>query len=838
MDEDSTTTTTLPSTIHPLDIDIVPSFKRSFEEATRTAQSPQEQPPPADDDTSSIASTSTAPPSRFRHSFDSQRATLSFGTDSNLSNRRNRAAQEESDRSKRRRPSQTRIGEQQPSTSNRGDVNLPTVAPPNPRHRFTLPTRLSLPILSRPKSPVTTPAPLELSYRRATSFSHRLALPAVFGTNAQASSTAFSTLSPIADSGNVLRPRPARVSPDPIQVRQRDDRRRRETLERAGQLLDAAEDTLRRTRPLLGLPGVPRDEPRVEAEGQFPTFPSIRHLPNPARPNDTPPIIGVRLGEGWNRRTTNSDPILHIPRSLFDPPTPARTPPPINDLVDDSQPSSSANRSFRSLNLSTLRNRRNQPPPLPPPEWSESVEIAEAERLNEMLSMRRSLQYGLERQELRAASNRRNPSMRVAESSATTEGERTSGDVRDGRETMLWGEVRQLPTNPRLRGPTERANERWRLHSTATTSTTPLAPLPADMRAPNAPLHRNLPRPSSSREGFQSFQHQMEYEDGPSIWRGSRSTPPALSTTPPPRASHDRSGDSEIPPFAQRATSPSPSRRRSASDRQRAQFIVPSASADSTRRDPVSLFSEESSGERRLRFRRRAAVGGVEDEEETTEARTWRPPPRPLRLPNAGSGRAIVFPHPAAVTGPVSGQSSAGERRAGDASASVSDYPSRRVSIDLIWLRTQTAALEESGVGSSLQRSRSIAPPRRSIFDDDLESVRDADMRTTAHRRMTARIADRINSDSTLATLRRDRAELQDLLSSREGDAYSFLARSRMAAMESGRFGADSELLGGPFGGSRFFGDFLPWRNSLAFDSRNYLVSHASRSLRVYLAQY
>ena len=654
---EETTVTTQQSTVCPLEIDIVPSFKRSFEEATRIASSLPEQ---TDDETCSLASApSLAPPSRFRHSFDSQRAVLSLGTaaDTDLDRRTlsTRVTQEKSDRHKRRRPSQNR-DQGQPVPSSSAEVDLHS-APSNPRHRFTLPT-LSLPGLTRPVSPVSTPAPLELSHRRATSFSHRLALPAVFGTNAQASSTAFSTLSPIADSGNVLRPRPARVSPDPCQIRQREDRRRRDTLERADELLDAAEDTLRRTRPLLGLPGVPRDEPAVD-ETNFPSFPSIRHLPNPDRPNETPPIIGVRLGEGWNRRSNNPDPILHIPHSLFDPPTPARTltPPFLGENDDDLQAGSSANRSFRSLNLSTLRNRRNQSST--PPVWSESVEIAEAERLNEMLSRRRSLQQGLERQGIPIND----------ESGEVTGIERRGGDARNGRETMLWGEVRQLPTNPRLRGPTERANERWRLHSIATTSTAPLSPLPADMRAPNAPPYRNLPRPS--RDNFRSFQEEMDYEDTPSIWRGSRTTPPALSTTPPPRASHDVSGETEISPFAQRATSPSPSRRRTLSERQRAQFSpAPSTSSTSPpRRDPISLFSEESAGERRLRFRRR--TGRVEDEEETTEARTWRPPPRPLRLPNSGSGRAIVFPHPAAVTGPINSEEVVEGRATGEVGASV-----------------------------------------------------------------------------------------------------------------------------------------------------------------------
>ena len=127
-----------------------------------------------------------------------------------------------------------------------------------------------------------------------------------------------------------------------------------------------------------------------------------------------------------------------------------------------------------------------------------------------------------------------------------------------------------------------------------------------------------------------------------------------------------------------------------------------------------------------------------------------------------------------------------------------------------------------------LRRSRN-APPRRSIFDDDIVSTREhGDTRAAQLAdREASRTSYRDNLEATRATLRRDRAELQDLLRSQEQElsTHSLLARSRLAAMEAMHLGGTGEGNGGLFGVPRVLGEFLLSRHSLAFDSRNYLVS-------------
>ncbi|KAL8292439.1 hypothetical protein RQP46_001051 [Phenoliferia psychrophenolica] len=481
--------------------------------------------PPASDSNSgggsfspltSATTTAPRPPSsHYRHSFDSQRAVassslrtrflreydssssshLSSGASSSTLRRRSPATSREGsrdrrttlvveqpneedrpgsplDRSKRRRPSGTPENDREEDEDRRGFGNQRAIAPAQ-----RIPRGYAIdPALQPP--PVTTPA---------------------YPSNGNAAIEPTSTVGI-----SLLRPRSARARPDVERERQfdplvsfwreeRDHERSSDSIERNGRaVLDAAEDTLRaaeqaitdarnlrdengetrrerderEVRTILASVGgrlVAADESisrtsamlgRLETPLELPELPSTQHLPLPSQSHLVRPTVGVRVGEGWSTRAVASD------DSAPSSPTSGA----------DSPPLTSASRALHFL--TNLRSRRprlsrgstgvpapEDSPGATPPDrqgawlsgaaaWSEQDEVLEADNLNQRL------------QAVRQAGN---------------------WPQRDESES-LWGQVSEepqsyLPTTTantttatthsllsrRMRGPTERANQLWRL---------------------------------------------------------------------------------------------------------------------------------------------------------------------------------------------------------------------------------------------------------------------------------------------------------------------------------------------------------------------------------------
>lgn len=383
-----------------------------------------------------------------------------------------------------------------------------------------------------PIDPIITTLEGRDSVVRATSTAYRLA-PAV-SFPATASTSAFSASPPIASgSGStLLRPRSARARPDPMRERQFDplvtfwreereqervnervDRRGREILQEAGERLQRAERSLRYGEVAVGydaeepeeegFPAVPVSPPgRVDVEmvispqeEDLPSLhlPSIRQLPPPGdRGPPRPPIIGVRIGEGWGPPTS--------PRTLRRASEPIS---PISSTSDNGTTSGSRALSF----LTSLRSRRprlsRNATGVPPPESPEIIvpletrlgllagDADERER-EESRRIERSVERDAWRTGLAAMRGMQGggggdtratlpppPRSRLPWAEARREAAALSGsstaslwgsvDTAEGATPSGRPQVAPVPipafntTSRRMRGPTERANARWRL---------------------------------------------------------------------------------------------------------------------------------------------------------------------------------------------------------------------------------------------------------------------------------------------------------------------------------------------------------------------------------------
>ncbi|KAK4057417.1 hypothetical protein OIO90_001486 [Microbotryomycetes sp. JL221] len=187
-------------------------------------------------------------------------------------------------------------------------------------------------------------------------------------------------------------------------------------------------------------------------------LPSTRHLPAPIE-LDERPVIGVRLGEGWTSRRRASTEMLQ--------PTTEDASAVLSTGTSDEAPGSNGSRALTFLN--TLRSRRprlaRNATGVPPPE--ESPEIMSPDREARGWLLDNDLAT--------------NSARSLSAAGASWQDTVRARQAEEASETSLWGQVHSVPETQespisteasalgrRLRGPTERANARWRLGQTPT----------------------------------------------------------------------------------------------------------------------------------------------------------------------------------------------------------------------------------------------------------------------------------------------------------------------------------------------------------------------------------
>ncbi|GAA5923610.1 hypothetical protein JCM1841_001299 [Sporobolomyces salmonicolor] len=487
-----------------------------------------------------------------------------------------------------------------------------------------------------------------------------------------------------------------------------------DTLRRRAEMLRDAEESVQRARRLLESSREDRERER-EREERLQRLPNVGALPGPGESGAGRPVVGVRVGEGWPPSGDAAQPPSPpSPRrrrrsSVFSLSSLSNSPPssPEQHSPDSAGTSSRARQFLTQLRARRPRLSRNStsiPPseagtalsaslpaqdlpgwtvPSPPlvaalagSSFDEDAERAVADRFNENLLERRRVSASLE-----------------------------PGNPDVASSTSLWGETDAGSRRSRFRGPTERANERWRRGEAPTLTsgtTTPASTSVSTATATTTAIGTAAPP-----------------------WHRYRSTglvTPAASSTSntPPRLQDDHSSGAAAAYFSRRDESPSPrSRRRTVvrstnlsevdldeiladlggeegrvdllrrREGQRASF--PNAPFGLTRRstmaagasnpdsDPVLSTSRPSiriprpdvtttttashsgaSSRPRLRF---------DDDDASASADRipagWHPPQLPLMLPSGSEGRRMVFPHPASAAGRSDGYEVAEEERSG-----------------------------------------------------------------------------------------------------------------------------------------------------------------------------
>ncbi|GAA5886341.1 hypothetical protein JCM5296_001874 [Sporobolomyces johnsonii] len=495
-----------------------------------------------------------------------------------------------------------------------------------------------------------------------------------------------------------------------------------DTLRRRAETLRDAEESVQRARRLLESSREDRERERERVE-RLQRLPNVGALPGPGESGAERPVVGVRVGEGWPSSRDAAQPQSPpSPRrrrrsSVFSLSSLSNSPPSSPEQLQQSPDSAGTSSRARQF-LTQLRARRPRlsrnstsirPPevdtapsaslpaqdlrrwtvPSPPlvtalagSSFDEDAERAVADRFNENLLERRRVSASLD-----------------------------PGNSDIAPSTSLWGETEAGSSRSRFRGPTERANERWRRGEAPTLSsgtTMPASTSTSTATATTTAIGAAVPP-----------------------WRRYRSTglvTPAASSTSntPPRMQDDHSSGAAAAYFSRRDESPSPrSRRRTVvrstslsevdlddiladlggeegrvdllrrREGQRASF--PNAPFNLTRRstttaarasnpdaDPVLSTSRPSiriprpdvtatttatsrsraSSRPRLRFDEDDASAAVDG----TPA-GWHPPQLPLMLPSGSAGRRMVFPHPASAAGRSDGLEAAEEGRSGATTA-------------------------------------------------------------------------------------------------------------------------------------------------------------------------
>ncbi|GEM10776.1 zinc finger, RING-type protein [Rhodotorula toruloides] len=421
-----------------------------------------------------------------------------------------------------------------------------------------------------------------------------------------------------------------------------------------------------------------RDRERRVAE----RLPSVGGLPTPEEASGGRPVVGVRLGEGWLPRpfhatsptfeTLQSPPAAHPPpgrRRRFSFPSPLTSPNPSNQEPQspDGASTSSSSASNRARQFITqLRARRprlsrNSPAVTPPEDgpagdsrlslartesstttlrsWTlpspplvtglvgssfdEDFEAAEAARLNRHLLERRRLMHDLD---LRPPAPLASP---PRDSPPQTQA------------TPLWGEPGSPQSSSnrgfrRFRGPTERANERWRrgeqplwTSSTTTATSSATGPFLSPWRrhsatAPATPAVTAVrPSPPTLDDGISSgtadaFIRRREESPSPRSWRLRNDMDGMMSTRALNAAEEGAAPNST---FSSQFARPL----------RRPAFRLPQPDSSRPSSRPRVLF----------------------DEPDEASPSDWPAAPMgPFMLPSGSDGRRMVFPNPANPAGP------------------------------------------------------------------------------------------------------------------------------------------------------------------------------------------
>lgn len=693
----------------------------------------------------------------------------------------------------------------------------------------------------------TSPFPSLSTFRRATSTSFQVAAPAAFVGPSHTSSTTSFTASPLPSSSmSSLRPRPARSQPGEREVNslasfwqaEDDQRRANEALDiRGREILDRASDRLTRA-----LAASERTERLLEEQRQATARDDearsarmLEQLPSPpalggdGRIDDSRPVIGVRLGEGWSTRRT--------PRLRVDD-LAAPTSPTSSHSESSSPRSPDGQHGSRAMHI--LQNLRTRRPRLsrdstrvPPPEESpEAVMVMEeSDGWPDIFNAHSLPPFAAESRRAERASfrsvldNLRHQRQR-SEPAQTAVGERSATE---GATSSLWGQVGDSQAvaplerpaslfSRRMRGPTERANERWRLgqapSSSAVTTTT------------SATAEQVPPWRRREDDSFPSFHLTPRDERRPR-----RALPPALS--------NDASG--ETAPFT-RDDSPSPRRvgegiRR---DQLRSRGAIDSdMSGDvyrgnesnerlAVRIDRPSVQPPLFTRSRLLsQHRARNPLAGEEEDDGgdgVPAPRFWRPPTLPPMLPSGSLG------HRAGLDGGRE-PSDSSDRTIDTAARQITDRP-RSLLTEAFARRTASASASTHAESSQNQQASSTLRRRRTIFDS--LTPRDA-VDSDPAAGMTA--ADRGRSER-LATLRRERNIMRTLLDGspldEETPPLPMDARDDTAPRSPGgtrRRGLSDFFRGIGGVGGRFVAawddDFVSFftRDSAALNPLNYVVS-------------
>lgn len=446
-------------------------------------------------------------------------------------------------------------------------------------------------------------------------------------------------------------------------------------LREAAGVLRRAEDSVNRASTL------------VQTQTWESRLPSVGALPEPSDPSTQRPVVGIRLGQGWSAETRSDSASAAAapepaPTSSTSPATrrrraasflnvseasnaPVGSPPPARTLDerDDAESSSSASTSAASTRarqfLTSLRARRprlsRNATAVSPPEGEEqalSPDRDSASYLRSWTLPSPPLANGLaistfdEEAEVLAA----------AQLNAHLLDRRQINDNLDAglspptprlSSRRLWGEPRanssqqEFPTSRRFRGPTERANERWRRGEP------PVSSLASDNFAPTQ-QQRAFPtwrtqRTETPRSALPSRQPVL-------------GSPPPLATTADTREADAfmRSRDESPSPRSRRSV------RRAASDLFSSRSL--NAAEEGTSSSAAStLLDETDRASIRLPLSSRPPAVSRTDsrvrfedaEEAPPQGRGWSGPATgPLMLLSGSDGRRMIFPHPAHAAGP------------------------------------------------------------------------------------------------------------------------------------------------------------------------------------------
>lgn len=465
---------------------------------------------------------------------------------------------------------------------------------------------------------------------------------------------------------------------------------RSDALTRRGEgVLREAAGVLRRAEDSMG-----RATRLVQAEEWEQRLPSVESLPAPGTSSSVQrPVVGIRLGEGFSPNQTrvtgpSSANLARLPLhqrrssgfSLHSAGHSPASPP----LIEPTSPSTSSASSGRTRQfLTSLRSRRPQltrnSTSVSPPERDfprgpfEHVTADMAMDTSSTSSSLRTwtlpsppLASGLatapydEQQELRAAESLNEQLLERRRVTETLAAGLPPPVTTTAPRPAFWGDTGDTFAPRRLRGPTERANERWRRGEA-----------PASL-APST-SNASFVRDSATVTRASAPAWQRSFPSTPVLAEASRQTSLGQTTLDSPPRLRDEVTSAQADAFFQRREdSPSPRRRRHQDPVDSSLFSARSLSAaeeglaensrallETGPRDTIRLplaGRPEARLAQRVRF---------EDADEAQpQVPGWTAPATgPLMLSSGSDGRRLVFPHPAHAAGPALAPSESGARR-------------------------------------------------------------------------------------------------------------------------------------------------------------------------------